>query len=75
MRWAGRVVRMGKRRVAYGVWWRSLVKEDHLKDLNVDGGIILKLVFEKSSLDWIDSAEERDRWLVLVNAVMNFWIP
>jgi hypothetical protein len=33
---------MGERRGAYGVWWRSLVKEDHLKDLNVDGRIILK---------------------------------
>jgi hypothetical protein len=26
-------------------------------------------------MDWIDLAQGRDRWLALVNAVMNFWIP
>ena len=23
---------------------------------------------------WIDLAEDRERWLVLVNAVSNFWV-
>jgi hypothetical protein len=26
-------------------------------------------------MDWIDLAEDRDRWWVLVNAVMNLWVP
>jgi len=26
-------------------------------------------------MGWIDLAEDRDRWWVLVNAVMNLWIP
>jgi hypothetical protein len=26
-------------------------------------------------MDWIDVAEERDRWLAVVNAVMNFQVP
>ena len=26
-------------------------------------------------LDWIDLAQDRDRWLVPVNAVMNVWVP
>jgi len=26
-------------------------------------------------MDWIDLAEDRDRWRALVNAVMNLWIP
>jgi len=25
--------------------------------------------------DWIDLAQDRDRWQVLVNTVMNFWVP
>ena len=26
-------------------------------------------------MDWIDVAEDRDRWWVLVSAVMNLWVP
>jgi hypothetical protein len=26
-------------------------------------------------MDWIELAQERDRWQVLVNAVMNLWVP
>jgi hypothetical protein len=26
-------------------------------------------------MDWIDLAEDRDLWRVLVNTVMNFWVP
>jgi hypothetical protein len=25
--------------------------------------------------DWIDLAQDRDRWQALVNAVMNLWFP
>jgi hypothetical protein len=26
-------------------------------------------------MKWIDLAQDRDRWQILVNAVMNLWVP
>jgi len=26
-------------------------------------------------MDWIDLAQNRDRWQTLVNTVMNVWVP
>jgi hypothetical protein len=50
---------------------------NHLKDLGVDGRIILKWILEKwdGGMDWIDVAQERDRWRAVVNAVMNLRVP
>jgi hypothetical protein len=48
-----------------------------LEDPGVDGRIILKWIFKKwdGGMDWIYMAQDRDRWLALVNAVMNLRVP
>jgi hypothetical protein len=47
-------------------WWGNLRERDHLKDLGIDGMIVLKWVFKKwdggGPIDWIDIAQEWDRW-------------
>jgi hypothetical protein len=38
---------MGDRRGPYRVWWGDLRESDHLEDLGVDEGLILKCIFKK----------------------------
>jgi len=47
IRWAGHVAPMGKVEVHTGFCWRDPRERDHLKDLDVDGRIILKCMFKK----------------------------
>jgi hypothetical protein len=48
-----------------------------LEDPSVDGRIILKCVFEMlgEGIDWIDLAQDRDRWRAVVYIVMNLRVP
>jgi hypothetical protein len=54
-------------------WWRNFREGDHFEDPGVDGRIILKWIFGTLDgvIDWIDMAQDRNRWRAVVNAVMN----
>jgi len=68
---------MGERRGVYRVLVGNLRGRDHLEDRGIDGKIILRWIFRKwdGGMDWIDLAQDRDRWRALVNAVMNLQTP
>jgi ribosomal protein S4E len=57
-----------------GFWWGKVREGDYVKDLTVDGKILLKWIFKKKDgfMDWINLAQDRKRWRVLVNAIMKF---
>ena len=59
-------------------WWGNLRKGDHLEDPGVDGRIILRWIIQEvgcGGTDWINLAQDRDRWQALVNTVMNLRVP
>jgi hypothetical protein len=57
--------------------WEVLKGRDYLKDLGIDGRIILKWIFKEirlEAVDWIHLAD-RNSWQALVNTVMNILVP
>jgi len=63
--------------VHIGFWWGNLRERHNLKDPGIDGRIILKWIFRKwdGGMDWIDLAQNKDRWRVPVDAAMNLLAP
>jgi hypothetical protein len=65
MRWAVHVARIEEKRNALGRprrRWVDRMKMD-LREIGWNG------------MDWIDLAQDRDRWRALVNTVMNLRVP
>ena len=78
MRWAVYVVRMGKRRGAYSVLAGKLRERDHLEKPRLRWGDNIKVDLQKvgcGGMDWIELAQDRDRWRALVSAVMYLRVP
>jgi hypothetical protein len=72
MRWAGHVARIGEKRNAYTILVRKPEGNRPLgrprcrwEDKKIGWG----------GMDWIDLAEDRDQWRVLVNTAMNLRHP
>jgi hypothetical protein len=62
----------GRRGMHIGYWWESQKERDHWEDKDVDGCTKLKWILVGwDCMDWIDMAQDRDRWRAYVNAVMN----
>jgi hypothetical protein len=78
MRWAGHVERMGKKRNVYRILVgkqegkRPLGKPTHRWQDNIKVDLRDK---GWGSMDWINLAQDRDRWRALVNTVMNLRVP
>ena len=77
MRWAGHVERMGEERRVYGV---LLGKPEGKRPLGrprrrwVDNIRTDLQEVGCGYMDWIGLAQDRDRWQILVSAVMNLWV-
>jgi len=78
MRWAGHVALMGERRGLYGVLVgkpegkRSLGRPECRWEDNIN--MDLQEV-GCGDMDWIELAQDRDRWRTLVNAVTSLRVP
>jgi hypothetical protein len=49
-----------------GYWWVSQKERDHWEDKDVSG---------YDGMDWIDLAQDRDKWRALLNTVMKLRVP
>jgi len=69
---------MGKERCIQGFGWGNLRERDHLGDPGVAWKTILKRIFREGNLecmDWIELAQDRERWRALMSVVMNLRVP
>jgi ribosomal protein L35AE/L33A len=77
MRWAGHVARRGNGRGVYRVLVGKTKGKNPLGRPRCGWEDIIKADLQKTGcrgIDWVELAQDRDRWRALVNAVMNLLI-
>ena len=78
MRWAGHVARMGEKREVYWVLVGKPAGKGPLRRPRRRWEGHSKIDFQEvgcGGMDWIEMAQDRDRWRVLVDVVMNLQVP
>jgi hypothetical protein len=59
-------------------WWEDLREGDHVEDLRRRWEYDIKVDIREvgcGDMEWIDLAEDTDKWWAHVNAVINFRVP
>jgi hypothetical protein len=76
MRWAGHVARVGETTGEYRILVGRLEGRRPLGRPRCRWEDNIKMAVQEVgwNMDWIELAQDRDRWRALVNAVMNLWV-
>ena len=63
--------------VRVGILWENLRGRVYLEDIGKHGRVILKWILKKwdGGIDWIDPAQDRDRWRAVVKVVAKLRVP
>ena len=68
----------GRIELCTGCWWGSLRERGHWGDQDVDGEDHIKMDLQEvggGRGDWMELAQDRDRWRALVGTVWDFRVP